>query len=299
MPFCVTIKNRAQPYRYTEVIIMAEKLTRWQKFRRFLKRSITPKVLLQTAYHVAFFIISIALLVGVASYAITKSYEEVELSFVEGFTITAHTGAFDTDENSLASVEAAIANKVDILEIDIRQRPNGTLVMDHELVITNNDGVPLSEAFELLKDSDIRINLDIKETRVLNALHDMLVEYGLYSRAFLTGIESKDVAAVKASSCADMEYYLNCQPSRMEIFSEDYQQKLIGQLKETGAIGVNCHYSYAGGQLCDLLHANGYKLSVWTVNEKSAMKRALNFKPDNITTKQYDLLKSVIEDWDK
>ena len=141
---------------------MAEKLTRWQKFKRFLKRSITPMFLLQTAYHVTFFIVSIALLVGVASYAITKSYEEGELNFVEGFTITAHTGAFDTVENSIASVEAAIANDVDILELDIRQRPNGTLVMDHELVITNNDGVPLSEAFDLLRDTDIHINLDIK-----------------------------------------------------------------------------------------------------------------------------------------
>ena len=278
---------------------MAEKLTRWQKLKRFLKRSITPTWVLQTAYHVVFFIVSIAMLVGVASYAITKSYEEGELSFVKGFTITAHTGAFDTEENSIESVEAAIANGVDILEIDIRQRPNGTLVMDHELVITNNDGIPLSEAFELLKDTKLRINLDIKETKVLNALHDLLVEYGLYDRAFLTGIESKDVAAVKASSCADMEYYLNCQPSRIEIFSEDYQQKLLNQLKETGAVGVNCNYRYAGGQLSDTLHKNGYKLSVWTVNDKTAMKRVLVFKPDNITTKQYELLNTVIEDWDK
>ena len=278
---------------------MAEELTRWQKLKRFLKRSITPTWLLQTAYHVVFFIVSIAMLVGVASYAITKSYEEGELSFVEGFTITAHTGAFDTAENSIESVKAAIANEVEIIELDIRQRPNGTLVMDHELVITNSDGVPLAEAFELLRDSKLRINLDIKETRVLNALYDLLTEYGLYDRAFLTGIEIKDVAAVKDSSCADMEYYLNCQPSRIEIFSEEYQQKLIEQLEETGAVGINCNYRYAGGQLSDLLHENGYKLSVWTVNSQNAMKRVLVFKPDNITTKQYELLNSVIENWDK
>ena len=127
----------------------------------------------------------------------------------------------------------------------------------------------------------------------------MLVEYGLYDRAFLTGIESKDVAAVKESSCANMDYYLNCQPSRIEIFSEDYRQKLIEQLKETGAIGVNCDYKNAGGMLCETLHENGYKLSVWTVNSETAMKRVLVFEPDNITTKQYELLNSVIENWDK
>ena len=240
------------------------------------------------------------MIVGVAAYAVTKSYDERTLKFVDGFTITAHTGAFDTAENSIDSVKAAIENKVSVLELDIRQRPDGTLVMSHDLVVTNSDGVPLTQAFELLRRKDgIMLNLDIKETRTLNALHDMLVEYGLYGRAFLTGIESADVAAVKNSACADMDYYLNCQPSRIKIFTDEYSERLLAMLKESGAIGVNCSYEYAGGKLSELLHKNGYKLSVWTVNDEYNMKRTLVFEPDNITTKQYDLLVSTIENWGK
>ncbi len=251
------------------------------------------------AYTVVTFAMAVALVVWVATYAVTKSYEERTLSFVKGFTVTAHTGAFDTKANSLAFIEAAIKNKVDVLEIDIRQRPNGVLVMDHEFVITNRDGVELSEAFDLLKGTDIRINLDIKETRVLNALHDLLVEYGFYDRAFLTGIESKDIEELRASNCADMEYYLNCQPSRTQVFSDEYKAELIEELKQSGAVGINCAYRYAGGQLCELLHKNGYKLSVWTVNDQRSMKRVLVFKPDNITTMQYDLLMSTIKEWNE
>ena len=251
------------------------------------------------AYTVVTFAVAVALVVWVATYAVTKSYEERTLSFVKGFTVTAHTGAFDTKANSLAFIEAAIKNKVDVLEIDIRQRPNGVLVMDHEFVITNRDGVELSEAFDLLKGTDILINLDIKETRVLNALHDLLVEYGLYDRAFLTGIESKDIEELRASNCADMEYYLNCQPSRTQVFSDEYKAELIEELKQSGAVGINCAYRYAGGQLCELLHKNGYKLSVWTVNDQRSMKRVLVFKPDNITTMQYDLLMSTIKEWNE
>ncbi len=270
---------------------------RWQKFKRFLKRNMTPTWAKHFSYQVISFIISVFMVIGVAEYAVTKSYDERKLSFVENFTITAHSGSFDTVENSLDFVQAAINNNVEVVELDVRQRPNGTLVMAHDIVITNNDGVPIADAFEILKGTSILINLDIKETRTLNALHDLLVEYDLYGNAFLTGIESADVDAVKESTCADLDFYLNCQPSRMRIFTEDYRAKLLQTLEATGAIGVNCNYKYAGGQLSELLHENGYKLSVWTVNKQKDMKRVLLLKPDNITTKQYDLLLSTIDNW--
>lgn len=278
---------------------MAEKISRWVKFKRFLKRNMTPTWAKHFAYQVFSFLVSVAMILGVASYAITKSYDERKLTFVEGFTITAHTGAFNTPANSMDSLQAAVNNQVEIFEMDIRQRPDGTLVMAHDLVVTNNDGTPLEEAFQVLVGTDIQLNLDIKETKSLNALHDLLVKYHLYDRAFLTGIEIWNVAAVKESTCRDLPYYLNYMPSRIKIFSDDYQQKLISILEETGAIGINCNHKYAGGQLSQLLHKRGYKLSVWTVDKKSTMKRVLITKPDNITTKEYDLLQSVIQNWGK
>lgn len=278
---------------------MAEKISRWQKFKKFLKRNMTPTWAKHFSYQVVSFLISVFLVAAVATYAITKSYDERSLNFVEGFTITAHTGAFDTPENTLESVQAAIDHNVEILEIDIRRRPNGTLVINHDIVVTNNEGTPLSEVFELLQEDDCRINLDIKETRTLNDLHDMLVEYNLLGRSFLTGIDLMNISALKESSCADMDYYLNYQPSRIQIFTDDYKQKIIDLMKETGAIGINCNYKYASGTLANVLHENGYKLSVWTVNSRYEMKRMLVAQPDNITTKEYDLLLSVIENWGK
>ena len=259
----------------------------------------TPTWAKHFSYQVAAFLVSVALVAGVVTYAITKTYDERKLKFVEGFTITAHTGSLGAEDNSLEFVQAAIDNNVEIMEIDIRQRPDKTLVMNHDIAVTNNDGVPLEEAFKLLQTDDCRINLDIKETRTLNALHDLLVEYNLLGRAFLTGISQLDVKAVKESACRDMEYYLNYQPSRFKIFGEDYQQKLLQILDESGAVGINCNYTGASATLSALLHENGYKLSVWTVNQTMVMKRILVLKPDNITTKQYERLNYVIENWGK
>lgn len=278
---------------------MAEKITRWQKFKKFLKRNMTPTWAKHFSYQVISFLLSVCLVIGVMVYAVNKSYDERTLNFVQGFTITAHTGAFDTPENSLESIQAAIDNNVEIIEIDVRQRPDKTLVISHDIIVMNNEGTPLSEVFKLLQEDDCLINLDIKETRTLNALHDMLIEYNLLGRSFLTGIEQINVNAVKESACADMDYYLNYQLSRIKIFTEDYKVKIIDLLEETGAVGINCNYKYACATLSNLLHEHGYKLSVWTVNTKFDMKRMLVTKPDNITTKEYDTLMSVIDNWGK
>ena len=246
---------------------MAKKISKWKKFKRFLKRNMTPTWARHFSYQVFALLTSVAMIVGVADYAVTKSYDERKLSFMDDFTITAHTGAYDTEMNTLEAVKAAIKNNAEIIELDIRQRPDKTLVMSHDIVVTNNDGAPLEDALALIKDTpDMQINFDIKETRVLNSLHALLVDYNLLDRSFLTGIEVINVKAVKDSNCANMDYYLNYKPSKFKAFSDDYRQKIIKLLEDTGAIGINCNYKFAGSQLSNLLHKKGYKLSVWTVD---------------------------------
>lgn len=276
-----------------------DKKSRLKKFKRFLKRNMTPTWAKHFAYQVFAFVISVFMVVGVATYAIDKSYDERELSFTDAFTITAHTGAFQTEENSIESIKTAVNNNVKVFEIDIRRRPDGTLIMSHDIVVTNYDGVELTEAFDLFKDTDTVLNLDIKETRTLDALYDLLCEYGFTERVFLTGIETTDIKALRNSKCIELPYYLNYQPSRTKIFNDDYQEKLLALLEETGAVGINCNYQYASSTLSQLLHDHSYKLSVWTVNNKYAMKRMLVLKPDNITTKEYDRLVNLIENWGK
>lgn len=279
---------------------MAKKISKWKKFKRFLKRNMTPTWAKHFSYQVFAFLTSVAMIVGVADYAVTKSYDERKLTFMDDFTITAHTGAYGTEMNSIEAVEAAIKNNVQILEVDVRQRPNGTLVMNHDLVVTNNDGAPLEDALKLIKEKeDMQINFDIKETRVLNALHALLVDYNLLDRSFLTGIEQINVKAVKDSNCANMDYYLNYKPSKFKAFSDDYRQKIIKLLEDTGAVGINCNYKFAGSQLSNLLHKKGYKLSVWTVDSERSAKKMLVIKPDNITTKDPDMINSVINNWGK
>lgn len=276
----------------------AKNKKRIEKFKRFLKRNMTPTWAKRFAYQVVAFLVSVSMLVMVVSYAFNKTFDEHDLKFVDGFTITAHTGAYNTPDNSMESLEKAIDHGDASFEIEVRQRPNGTIVMSNDIINTNSDGTEITAAFQRVKKTDMHLNLDIRETRVLKNLHDLIVDYSLTDRVTLTGIEVFQANKVK-ENCPGVEYYVNYMPSRINIFTEDYQQKIIDMLEKTGAIGINCNYKYASRTLSNLLHKNGYKLSIWTVDGKYQIKRALVNTADNITTNNPQKVQHIINKWGK
>lgn len=258
----------------------------------------TPLWAKRFTYQVLSFIIAVAMVAGVAMYAFYKTYEDRTLSFADDFTITAHSGAYGMPDNSTEFVQAVIDHHVDVIELDICQRLDGTVVLGHDIITTNFDGVELSAVFEMIQASDLRVNLDIKDMRALAGLYELIKKYNLADRVFLTGIETYQ-AKTAAEMCPGIPYYINYKPSRISIFSEDYQEKILQVLEETGAIGINCNHVYASRTLSILLHEHGYKLSEWTVDRTYEMKRALVNSPDNITTHDVDKLKSMIDNWGK
>lgn len=276
----------------------AKNKKRIEKFKRFLKRNMTPTWAKRFAYQVVAFLVSVSMLVMVVSYAFNKTFDEHDLKFVDGFTITVHTGAYNTPDNSMESLEKAIEHGDASFEIEVRQRPNGTIVMSNDIINTNSDGTEITAAFQRVKKTDMHLNLDIRETRVLKNLHDLIVDYSLTDRVTLTGIEVFQANKVK-ENCPGVEYYVNYMPSRINIFTEDYQQKIIDMLEKTGAIGINCNYKYASRTLSNLLHKNGYKLSIWTVDGKYQIKRALVNTADNITTNNPQKVQHIINKWGK
>ena len=276
----------------------AKNKKRIEKFKRFLKRNMTPTWAKRFAYQVVAFLVSVSMLVMVVSYAFNKTFDEHDLKFVDGFTITAHTGAYNTPDNSMESLEKAIEHGDASFEIEVRQRPNGTIVMSNDIINTNSDGTEITAAFQRVKKTDMHLNLDIRETRVLKNLHDLIVDYSLTDRVTLTGIEVFQANKVK-ENCPGVEYYVNYMPSRINIFTEDYQQKIIDMLEKTGAIGINCNYKYASRTLSNLLHKNGYKLSIWTVDGKYQIKSALVNTADNITTNNPQKVQHIINKWGK
>lgn len=253
---------------------------------------------IKTVCSVAGVLLTAAITYGVVNFAVLKSYRNNELNLSDGFTVTAHTGSMGTPDNSVESVEKAIAIGADVVEFDVRFRPNGTPVMAHDSVESDAEGVPIEEALKVLshEDVNIKINLDVKETDNLSALQDMVKQYGLSERSFFTGVTEEFVSEV-SRQCPEIPYYLNFSPEKGKLRNTEYQQELLEILNSTGAIGINCNYKNSNRQLADLLHRNGYLLSVWTVDEENQMVRELVKGPDNITSKAPDRLIDLINRW--
>lgn len=270
--------------------------TVWSK----LHKKMTKRWWIMTIYQVVTFLLSVAIVYGVVSYAVTKSYRARKLALSTSFTVTAHTGSMGTQENSIHSIDTAIEAGADVVEFDVRFRPDNTPVMAHDPVLSNKKGIPVEAAFKVLAQEGvtIKINLDLKETDNLEALQALAEQYGLLERAFLTGVTEHMVPDVRVQ-CPKLPYYLNFFPSRNKLIGEKYQKKVLRLLDETGAIGINCNYLSSSERLAKLLHENGYLLSVWTVNNEDQMARALVNGVDNITSKVPDQVNHLIDTWNQ
>jgi len=190
-------------------------------------------------------------------------------------TITAHTGALRTKPNSLQSVKAALACGADIFEVDVRFTPDGTPALGHDKAGARSP--TLEAVFELMQGHTTRINLDMKETSGVARMAELVAQYGLQGRAFMTGIAEKNVPAVR--DCG-LPYYLN---------SSD-----LAAAVELGALGPNIYHMTCSEKLVRLAHEKGLVVSVWTVDRRSAMQSMLRLGVDNITSRKPDVLRKVM-----
>ncbi len=209
-----------------------------------------------------------------------------------GFTITAHSGAYNTPPNSMQFIDTSLENDADILEFDVRLRPDGELAMSHD-AIKDNDAELIEPVMMKIKGRRTHINLDIKEPRTLRSLYKLIKRLKMADQVFLTGVEDQAIPEVK-KSCPGIAYYLNFAADVNLLADPAYQNLLLAKLRETGAVGINCNYKYCTSLLAELPHKNGYLLSVWTVDKVADMHRVLRCHPDNITTRKPLELKEVL-----
>ena len=236
-------------------------------------------------------------LVALAGATVTAGYisyvknKDVELP--KKFTVTAHTGCEGTKDNSLEAIEQGYLSGADIVEFDVHFNSEGEPVLAHDYAA--DDSVKLKDAFELVaKFDNLRVNVDCKTTDNLKAIADIAEECGVKDRIFYTGIETRDVEAVKAQT-PEVKYYLNTKINKAKKYDVEYIRSLADLVLDNDALGLNIHYSEASKKMIDIFHQSDLEVSLWTVNTEFDMCRVLNLGCDNITTRQPLMLKDIID----
>ncbi len=225
-----------------------------------------------------------------------KQAKLAELNLPDGFTVTAHAGALDTTPNTMESIIKSlnfIGNGV--IEVDVRFTDSGKPVLSHnEVKSEESEYISLEEFFSVLKKYPARANLDLKEFSNLPIIQELAEKYDVTEQLFFTGVFEEEAKNVK-NSCPNIPYYLNVYPNPIRIKSDSYLDSIAKTITDCGAIGININYRLVSEEMIVKMHDKNLLVSLWTVDNEDDMYIALAEAPDNITTRNPDLLTDIIE----
>ena len=241
--------------------------------------------------------IIIALLMSVAIVALLFSgYNYIKIKHVvlpEGFTVTAHTGCEETEDNSLATIRKGYESGADIVEFDLNFTSDGEAVLSHDE--PHSGCVTLDEAFALIAElPDVKVNVDCKSIVNLKVVTEIAQKHGISDRIFYTGIREENITSVREQT-PDIAYWLNFDVDSRKNTDEEYLISLAKKTREFGAVGININYGTCSKQLVDVFHREGLLVSIWTVNKKFDMVKTVPFCADNITTRHPSQLVEIVE----
>lgn len=222
-----------------------------------------------------------------------RKYKNKPVRITDSFTYTAHTGCMNTKDNSIEAIRKGAENGAHIVEFDVRYL-KGVPVLSHDE--PKGKEVTLKEAFcEIKQIENLKVNVDMKSTEFSGAVKKIAEETGVIDRIFFTGIQEKDVEAIK-KDCSGIEYFLNVDVAKPRKQDEEYLHSLVEKVKCSGAVGINMNKANATQKLVEVFHKNGLLVSIWTVNEYADIYKILSFGPDNITTRRPDKLKEALKE---
>lgn len=216
--------------------------------------------------------------------------------------ITAHSGCDGTPENSLEFLRTALQSEADAVEVDVRKNGEGKLILSHDE--TQEDAVTLEEAFRMAEGiPKKKINCDLKQKGLEEAVYRLASEYGMEKRLIFTGDVNPELFQKGSCAFPSITWYANLEVFRPELYrnfgTEEGKRELVkalpavlNEMKAYEAAGINWHYSLAE-QVLDLAEKKGIGISVWTVDDEELQRKFLRKHVDNITTRRLKQLTAI------
>lgn len=201
--------------------------------------------------------------------------------------VTAHAGCEGTRAGSKENIVIALASGADVIEMDLRAL-NGQIYLSHGPLEADRLDTYLTfqQALELLKNSDVEVNCDLKEEEAFQIALDILKKMGMQERALFTGEIGACSQAETGCRCFyNVEHYHFAELGKQ--LSESDVCQLIEMYQKDGKrhiSGFNVEYSMLTHEAMDLFAKEQVPISCWLVDEEHAIRKLLSEHVSYITT---------------
>lgn len=247
--------------------------------------------------------------------------------------VIAHRGASGiAPENTLSAIKEAMAMGADMIELDIRQTRNGTVVIIHDKTVSRtsdgkgsvkdftfeelgsldagswfhpgfkNEKIPsLDSILQEVKDK-AKLLIEVKENRY-SGIEKNIVQ-------LLNKHAAKDWCIIQSFETGVLNNIKNLDPS-IEI-----HKLVIGNIRglplhidnciRLGSIykynevaAININFKLLNKKIIQKIHGQGQKVNTWTVNDPEDMKKMIEMDVDGIITNYPDQLIKVLGQYRK
>ncbi len=219
------------------------------------------------------------------------------------FSVVGHRGAAGVKpENTLASLEYAVENGADVVEVDVRATKDGKLILLHDESFERLVGLPLKardleykwileniriggERIASLEDAlrhigdKVYMFIEIKEPDITVDAIELVRRYGLINRVAFISFYDEVLSTVKTVEPRIVTGLIYFKPPGR-----------IFDAKRLGARIVLPYYRIASSKANATAHKLGLKVVVWTVNDLEVARQMINRGADAIASDYPDMM---------
>ena len=216
--------------------------------------------------------------------------------------ITAHSGCSGTPANSMEYIEKACQLPIAALELDIRCRFGGELLLTHD-PIADAPLVRLEDAFAYLSDKKIKINCDLKEYDLEDSVLKVADRCGVdRDRIIFTGsvTDAKVFMQAHKGVCVmiNPEELIPDFYAELPKAKEETMRSLLSICKESGYTAINVNFRVMDDGLFAMCDDAGIAVSAWTVDQEEDIRRLCEKQVVNITTNHPEMALEILAAYD-
>ncbi len=252
---------------------------------------------------------------------IFPSVSRGDFGMLEGFStplIIAHRGdSKGAPENTMAAFRLALENDADMIELDVQQLADGSLILLHDSSFRRTAGVSrnvwevtlpevqemevgswysadyagepvptFEEALAFARENGLRLNVELKSTGREQGLEEQVAvlirEYGMTDACVITSQQYRLLKGIKEADPDLVTGYI------LSVAYGAFYDLEYADL-------FSLRNDFVTESMVRSLHDNGKRLYVWTVNDDADIERFADMHVDGIITDNVDLARRLVD----